>query len=96
MTLIGSILKIFYANRFKVFSTLIYVIMGWMAILIINPLIERVGEATLYWIIIGGVSYTIGVIFYLRESIKYNHAIWHVFVLGGTLSHFIAVWCCLE
>ena len=69
----------------------IYLIMGWMILIAIKPLILMVPSPTLLWIIIGGLFYTIGTIFYAWQSLSYNHVIWHVFVLGGSVSHFIGM-----
>ena len=94
MVFIGSIFKLFFTHRFKLISTAAYLIMGWLAIFIIEPVMERLPSITLTWIVIGGLSYSIGVIFYLRESMKYNHFIWHLFVLMGSTAHLIAVYRC--
>ena len=66
--------------------------MGWMAAFIYKDLQELLPEASIQWIIIGGAFYTVGVFFYLFEKMKFNHFIWHLFVLGGSISHWIAVW----
>lgn len=91
MTFVGSILKLFYTHRFNLLSTLIYLFMGWMAIFIIEPITQLVPPYSLIWIMVGGAFYTLGVVFYLWDRLKYNHVIWHFFVLGGSISHVIAV-----
>lgn len=93
--LIGSIFKLFFTHRFKIVSTLAYVGMGWTALLIINPLYERVSTPCIVLIGVGGAMYTIGVIFYLWDKLYHNHLIWHLFVLAGSIAHFGAVWLIL-
>ena len=95
MVVIGSIVKLFHVEKFKLISTLAYLVMGWLVIFIIKPLYLLLPEVSFYWILIGGVSYTAGVFFYLKESIRYNHLVWHLFVLGGSVSHFVAVYFCV-
>lgn len=83
--------KIFIRNSWGWFSTLIYLGLGWMVVFIIKPLIYAIGNESLYWLFLGGLAYTIGVIFYQSKKIPYNHAIWHLFVLAGTISHYISI-----
>lgn len=92
LALIGMIFKLFYVNRFQLLSTYIYLGMGWMAILVIRTIIENLHMNGIWLMITGGLSYSIGVIFFLKEKLPFNHAIWHVFVLMGTLCHFLCVW----
>jgi hemolysin III len=89
---IGVVLKLFYTGRFKRVSTAVYVAMGWVVIVAIGPLVERVQADTLAWLVAGGVLYTLGTVFYLSRRIPYAHAIWHGFVLGGCICHFVAVY----
>lgn len=95
MTLLGSIFKLFYTHKFKKLSTAVYLLMGWLAILIINPILETLPVDAITCIVIGGASYTIGVVFYLWSKLYMNHFIWHLFVLGGSMSHFLAVYFCI-
>ena len=88
---LGLLFKLYFINRFKRASLLLYLGMGWMAILLIKPLLETQSTATLYWIGAGGLSYTLGTLFYTRAQMPYAHTIWHLFVLGGSIMHFIAV-----
>lgn len=92
MVLIGGVFKYFFTHRFNVVSTLAYVGMGGMAVFLITPLSENLTEQSLFWLAAGGVSYLLGVPFYLWKNLYFNHFIWHLFVLGGSLSHFLAVW----
>ncbi len=92
IALAGVILKLFYTGKFDKLSTLIYVIMGWIVVFAMKPLIQNLSREGLYWLIAGGIFYTIGAFFYSFSKIKYNHAIFHVFVLLGSFCHFLAVY----
>lgn len=91
LTLFGIIFKIFYTHRFKKASLILYLSMGWMAIFLIKPLIENLSPTILSLIAAGGLSYTFGTIFYTRPNMKFGHTIWHIFVLAGTILHFISI-----
>ena len=91
LALAGVIFKLFYTGRFKQLSTLIYIAMGWMIMVAAKPMLAALDAWTLGWLVAGGLSYTLGTFFYHRESIRYSHAIWHLFVLGGSVCHFVAV-----
>lgn len=88
---LGIIFKIFFTGRFNIVSTIAYVAMGWIVIFAINPLIENLPINGLIWLFLGGIFYTIGAVIYAIHKIKLNHAIFHVFVLLGSISHFMAV-----
>lgn len=88
---IGIALKIFFTGRFKLLSTLCYLGMGWFIVFAIKPLLATVPALGMTWLLVGGLFYTLGSIFYLWKRLPYNHAIWHLFVLAGSISHFIAV-----
>ena len=94
--LIGIVLKLFFTGRFDKLSTTIYVLMGWQIIFVINPLIEKFSTQGLQFLFLGGVFYTLGAVLYLLKKIKYNHAIFHVFVLFGSLCHFLSVYLFFE
>jgi hemolysin III len=91
LALIGVILKLFFIGRFDKISTIAYVLMGWLIVFAIKPLVHNLPIEGLLWLLAGGVFYTIGAVLYSIKSIKYNHAIFHIFVLLGSFSHFIAV-----
>lgn len=91
LALVGVVFKVFFAGRFKLFSTLVYVGMGWIVVVAIRPLWLGLPAGGLAWLVAGGVLYTAGTIFYLKRSIPFNHAIWHAFVLAGSLCHFLSV-----
>ena len=90
--LIGIILKLFFTGKFDKLSTILYVLMGWQIVFVIQPLIENLSSIGLYWLFTGGVFYTVGALLYSIKKIPYNHAIFHVFVLLGSATHFIAVY----
>jgi len=91
LALIG-IIQEFFTNEARIASLVIYILMGWSAIFFIKPLIATLGWHGFYWLAAGGIVYTLGVIFYvIDERMKYAHGIWHLFVLGGSACHFVAV-----
>lgn len=92
MALTGIILKLFFTGRYTIISTSMYVLMGWMIIFAIKPLANHLPTQGLYWLIAGGVAYTVGAILYSIKKIPFNHAIFHVFVLLGSLCHVITVY----
>ncbi len=92
MALAGVILKIFYAGRFQLVSTIMYVAMGWLIIFAINPLIKNLSVEGLWWLFGGGIFYTIGAILFMQHRIPFNHAIFHIFVLLGTFAHFVSIY----
>ncbi|OCL26214.1 hemolysin D [Orenia metallireducens] len=91
ITVLGIAYKIFWIGRFKIFSTILYIIMGWLVIFVIKPLIAVLNVNSIVFLVIGGVLYTVGTIFYAWNKMKYNHAIWHLFVLGGSICHFFTI-----
>ncbi|GHB50598.1 PAQR family membrane homeostasis protein TrhA [Mongoliitalea lutea] len=91
LTLIGTIYKIFYTHRFKRLSLVLYLGMGWMGVFLVKPLMETLDITILTMIAAGGIAYTLGTIFYARPQMRFAHTIWHVFVLGGTVCHFIGI-----
>ncbi len=92
IALIGSVFKLFFAGRFNVASTIGYILMGMVIVVAIKPLNNNLCSQGLAWLAIGGISYIVGAILYLIKKIPYNHAIFHVFVLAGAISHYIAVY----
>ncbi len=91
LAITGVIFKILFVNRFKVLSTIAYIVMGWIIIFAIKPLTQTLPEGGLALLIAGGLAYTLGVIFYVWNKLPFNHAIWHLFVLGGSACHFFSV-----
>ena len=88
----GIILKLFFTGRFKVLSTAMYVLMGWLIIFYFKELTANLHSDGVFYLILGGVFYTIGAVLYSIKKIKFNHAIFHVFVLGGSFCHFLSVY----
>lgn len=92
MALIGLVLKLFFTGKFNVLSTLMYVFMGWIIIFAIKPLMSSLSPEGLFWLFTGGIAYTTGAVIYSIKKIKFNHAIFHIFVLLGSACHFISVY----
>lgn len=92
MALLGVIFKLAFAHRFEVISLITYLTMGWLSLVVIYQLAQRLPTGGLALLAVGGLVYTVGVIFYACNRIPFNHAIWHGFVLGGSLCHFLAIY----
>jgi hemolysin III len=92
MALMGIILKLFFTGRFSLLSTLIYIFMGWMIIFAIKPLMSSLSAGGIKWLFAGGIAYTLGGILYVIKKIKFNHAIFHILVLIGSICHFISIY----
>jgi hemolysin III len=90
----GVLLKLRSGLRRKKLSLSLYVGMGWLILIAIRPLAGAVPVETLVWLFAGGVAYTGGIIFFVNERVRFNHFVWHLFVLAGTLCHFCAVLSC--
>ncbi len=91
LAIAGIIYKIFFTGKYDFISALFYVVMGWLIIIALKPMNENLSTDGLLWLLGGGVSYSIGVVFYLMNKLPYNHAIFHVWVLLGSFAHFMAV-----
>ena len=91
LAILGVVLKLFYTGKYDKISTVAYVLMGWLIIFAIKPLVTNLSFEGLMWVFSGGLFYTIGALLYSIKRIRYNHAIFHIFVLLGSFSHFIAV-----
>lgn len=91
LALAGIAFKLFFTGRFKLASTLVYVAMGWLVLLAIRPVMDALDGWTFGWLLAGGVAYTLGTVFYHRPSLAYSHAIWHLFVVAGSVCHYVAV-----
>ena len=92
LAIVGILLKTTVGFRFPRASTVLYLSMGWLAVVAAKPLAAAVPGAGLAWIIAGGLLYTGGVVFYARDYRPWHHTVWHLFVLGGSACHFMAVW----
>ena len=91
LAIVGVVLKFWFAGRFRLGSTLIYLGMGWLVMVAIKPLMAALPSGGLTLLVAGGLSYTGGAVFYLWKRLPYQHALWHLFVLGGSACHWAAV-----
>ncbi|MEL7171241.1 MAG: hemolysin III family protein, partial [Bacteroidota bacterium] len=91
LSVFGIVYKLFYTGRFKRFSLILYLLLGWSAVLIAKPLIAAMPLEALIWIVAGGVFYTVGTLFFAWEKLPFSHAIWHVFVLAGSACHYYVI-----
>lgn len=87
----GTIFKIFYVKKYVIFSTILYVFMGWLIVLAWAPLAEFLPVNGLKLLVWGGIAYTFGAIFYVWRGFNYHHAIWHLFVIAGSTLHFLCI-----
>ncbi|HFE63900.1 MAG TPA: hypothetical protein ENK14_05720 [Caldithrix sp.] len=91
LAIAGVVFKIFFTGRFNAVSTIVYVLMGWLIVIAIVPLFENLPTAGLIWLVAGGISYSVGAVFFMFDRLPFNHAIFHFLVLGGSVCHFFAV-----
>ena len=89
---IGIVLKLFFTGKYSHASTAMYVFMGWLIVFAIKPLINNFSADGLWWLLAGGLAYTVGAVIYSIKKIKFHHAIFHVFVLAGSACHFVMVY----
>jgi hemolysin III len=87
----GTVFKVFFVKRFVFASTLLYVLMGWLAVFGWGEITAKVSSTGITFLVLGGVVYSVGAIFYVWRAFPYHHAVWHLFVLGGTVLHFFFV-----
>ncbi len=87
----GIVAKAFLTGRLRVISVLFYVAMGWLVLIALDPILESVPRGLLTWLVAGGMSYTLGLAFFMAKRLPYYHAVWHLFVLGGSVCHFIGM-----
>ena len=89
--LIGILMKLVFGKRFPVVSVLSYLVMGWIGLIAVQPLFEALGLVPIALIVAGGIAYSIGVVFFAWHGLRHHHAIWHIFVLTGSILHFLAI-----
>jgi len=89
--LAGIAFQVFFVHRFRLAQTLIYLVMGWLAVVAVKPLLTRVPRPGLLWLLAGGLFYSLGAVFYLWKKLPYHHGIWHLFVLAGSVCHYFAI-----
>ncbi len=87
----GIIFKLFFIHRFNRVSTFIYIAMGWIVIIAMKQIFSAMDIMGIVWLFVGGLFYTFGTIFYLNKTMKFSHAVWHLFVLMGSMSHFFSI-----
>jgi len=91
LAIMGIIFKSLFINRFRILSVFLYIAMGWLVVIAMPQIIQHLNRTALTFLIIGGLSYTLGTVFYALRRIPFSHTVWHLFVLGGTAMHFFAV-----
>ncbi len=91
LTVFGIAWKALFIRRFQIVSSILYVLMGWMVVIAVKPLLQRVPLGAIAWLVAGGLAYTAGLVFFAGKRIPHHHAIWHVFVLIGSICHYLAV-----
>ncbi len=92
LALAGITLKLVFGHRFQIVQMVIYLSMGWLIVFAFGDLLDSVNTLGVGLVVAGGITYTLGIVFYLVERIPFNHAIWHVFVMGGSACHFFAIY----
>lgn len=92
LAVVGVALKLFFTGRFKLLSTGVYVFMGWIILFAGNTLVEQFSEEGFFWLLAGGIVYTVGAILYSLKKLPYSHATFHVMVMAGSACHFYAVY----
>lgn len=88
----GIVMQVVFPGRFRGVMTLLYVVMGWLAVPAAKPLMALLAPEGLIWLLAGGLFYTVGVCFYFRKRFRFSHAVWHLFVLAGSSCHFVVVY----
>lgn len=91
LAVFGIVFKSFAIDRFEIASVIVYLAMGWLVVFMMRPLLHAIAWRGIYWIALGGLFYTAGIVFYALDRLSYFHASWHVFVLAGSTCHYFAV-----
>lgn len=92
LALLGVLFKLAFVHRFEALSVITYLLMGWLSLIVVYQLALKLSPGGIWLLAAGGIIYSLGVIFYVSKRIPYNHAIWHGFVLGGSICHFLAIY----
>lgn len=92
LAIIGVVFKSIWINKYVILHVLIYLLMGWSLIFLFNDIINQLDLIGFYFLLVGGISYSIGVIFYIFSLFKFHHAVWHIFVIFGTILHFFCMY----
>ncbi len=93
IAIFGSFLKLFFTGRFQFLSIILYLIMGWLIVFDIDALHQKVSTEGINYLIMGGLAYTIGIVFYALKKIPFSHVIWHLFVIAGSVFHYLLIVC---
>ena len=88
----GVIFKCFAVGKFEVASALVYLAQGWLAVVAVRPLVHSLGWHGLLWMGAGGLAYTLGIVFFALDRLRFFHAAWHIFVLAGSIAHYVAIY----
>ena len=91
VALAGVVIRSIYLTRFRKLMVGLYLAMGWMFVVAVGPMINNLPELSIIFLFLGGICYSVGVVFYVKRNLKYGHGIWHLFVLAGSITHFFAV-----
>ena len=91
LAVLGILSKIFLMHKLKILSVVFFLMMGWCLVFVWKPLLLNLSKGMEFWLIAGGLCYSVGVVFYANKNLKYSHAIWHLFVMGGSLCHFFGM-----
>jgi len=91
LTILGLVIKLGFIDKLEKTSLVLYLAMGWLVVVAVRELVSQVGTTSLVLLAVGGVCYTFGVIFYVWRRLPYHHAIWHLFVLGGSITHYFSI-----
>jgi hemolysin III len=91
LAIAGILLKLWFVDHFAIASTIVYLAMGWLVVVAAKPILSSVPRVELIWLAAGGLLYTGGVVFFAWQRLRFSHAIWHLFVLGGSACHYVAV-----
>lgn len=91
LAIFGIVFKAFFTGRFEAVSVALYLVMGWLIVFAIKPVLTTVPPGLLMWLVLGGLAYTLGVVFFVMDNKRYFHAVWHLFVLAGSILHFFGM-----
>ena len=91
LAILGIFFKIFFIGKAKKLSLVVYVFMGWLCMIALREMLIKIPIGGMVWLAVGGLFYTIGIIFYVWRKLPYNHAVWHLFVLAGSISHYFSI-----
>jgi hemolysin III len=87
----GILTKLWLRNRYPKLSLVSYLVMGWLVVVAAPQVADAIGTTAMIWLVAGGISYTVGAVFYMATRLPFNHAVWHIFVVAGSVCHFLAI-----